>query len=152
MADSNRSDAIHVAELLAQSDLEFVCRAYEIILRHPPDVHGCAHYLRNIRAGMSKERVIVELSSSADKRYRRELAGLRMLVMRYRISRLPVIGVLGGMVLKLDGERACDYRRRATENSRWRARAREHAAGHVVYGGELWDGGTRSSTATNFPS
>ena len=114
---------MHLRQLLARKDLDFICAAYQVLLGRSPDLPGCAHYLQAIRAGVSRSRILVQLARSAERRgHRSHLSGLGMLVLRYHLARVPGIGWLGRVMLGWEGESVRDRRRRATEYREWRIR------------------------------
>lgn len=55
-----------LAELMACEDEAFVTRAYWVLLSREPDPGGLVNYLNRLRAGASKEQILLELSASAE--------------------------------------------------------------------------------------
>jgi len=57
-------------QLLLMDDEEFVRSAYAVILARPVDESGLRNYLGQVRRGISKEQIVVELATSPEGRAR----------------------------------------------------------------------------------
>jgi hypothetical protein len=60
--------AASVEQLLSLHDDEFVLCAYLTILRRPADAGGFANYLAELRQGVAKEKIVLELANSPEGR------------------------------------------------------------------------------------
>jgi hypothetical protein len=77
-------EEITVEELLGLYDETFITKAYEVILYRAPDPGGLANYLAQVRAGVDKAQIIVELAQSQEGKDRPlRLLGLRDLIAEY---------------------------------------------------------------------
>ena len=91
--DQDSKRRLHVRDLLAFEDVEFIWAAYSATLGRPPDEDGLGCYLRMLRDGASKIEILGRLRSSAEGMQRGfRIRGLWLLYMLDRICRLPVVG------------------------------------------------------------
>ena len=81
-------------ELLSYHDREFLVCAYSTVLGREPDPEGLRYYLNRLRSGVSKSQTVVQLALSDEREgvTKARLPGLSNLILRYRFSRIPVIG------------------------------------------------------------
>ena len=71
--------------LLDLRDEEFVTEAYKMVLCRAPDQDGMAYYLAQLRSGVRKDRIIVELAQSAEGRLRSaDLPAIREILREHR--------------------------------------------------------------------
>jgi len=103
--DSNRR--LHVRDLLAFEDVEFIRAAYAATLGRPPDEDGLGCYLRMLRGGASKIEILGRLRNSTEgKQQGSRIRGLWLPYMLDRVSRLPVVGrimLVGAGIWNLPG-------------------------------------------------
>ena len=77
--------ALTLEGLLKLHDEAFVMGAYKAVLGRPPDPEGLENYLRQVRAGTQKSKIVAELAGSPEGRLRSaELPGLGNLIAEYR--------------------------------------------------------------------
>jgi hypothetical protein len=106
-----------VQELLALDDVAFVDGTYRILLGRTPDTAGFSHYLRLIRAGASKMRIVSRLRFSAEGRRRvRSLPGLKRALLNYWLARSPLTGWWYRPIAQMEGETPLECRIRAIES------------------------------------
>ncbi len=105
-----------LADILARQDREFIEFAYAELLGRPPDPTGSDHYLRRLRGGAAKLRILGEIATSPEGRARRaRIPGLRSAVAMHRMASLPLLGPLFGLVLGVEGDSAAERQVRALE-------------------------------------
>ncbi len=116
--------ATTVEMLLALHDQQFVQCAYRTLLGRPADVAGLENYLGEMRNGVSKPQIVVELSSSAEGRQRtHRLPGLDSFIeghARRRSSLMSrLLKRLGGTSAESIEQqfRAADFRLREFSNA-----------------------------------
>lgn len=84
-----------LAELLARHDQAFVIDAYKTLLGRNPDPEGMQYYLGRVRAGISKIKILAQLRISAEgKAYAANFPALDVAIRQYKLSHLPILGVL----------------------------------------------------------
>jgi FkbM family methyltransferase len=95
MSPQNFQPASTLEELLSCWDEKFVHRAYLSILKRLADPGGLSNYVRQIRAGVSKEQIIAELASSDEGlKAAPKLPGLQELLHRQQRRRPTLLGRL----------------------------------------------------------
>jgi hypothetical protein len=108
----------NLQELLALEDAAFVEGAYRTLLRRPPDAVGFSHYLRLIRSGASKMRIVSQLLWSAEgRRAAPSLPGLRGAVWRYWLASSRLTGWWYRVITGSEGDTPLECRVRAVQNS-----------------------------------
>jgi hypothetical protein len=106
-----------IRELLALDDVAFVDSAYRTLLGRAPDTVGFSHYLRLIRMGACKMRVVSRLYFSAEGRRRvRSLPGLKSALISYWLARSPLTGWWYRAIARIEGETPLECRLRAIES------------------------------------
>jgi Domain of unknown function (DUF4214) len=76
-----------LGQVLELYDEEFVIKAYEVILGRAPDPGGLTNYLRQVRTGVHKAQILVELAQSAEGRAKCvDLSPVRKSIPKYRNS------------------------------------------------------------------
>ncbi len=88
--------AVHELERLAELyDEEFVAAAYRAILGRAPDAGGLNNYVAQVRSGVNKLQIVVELAQSAECRSRTPLPpGLNEFVKKHSVRRRTFLGRL----------------------------------------------------------
>jgi len=77
--------ALTLEGLLKLHDEAFVTGAYKVLLGRSPDPEGLENYLRQVRAGTQKSKIVAELAGSPEGRLRSaELPGLGNLIAQYK--------------------------------------------------------------------
>lgn len=110
--------AADIEGLLALDDLEFVTCSYRTLLGREPDSPGIEHYLRRLRAGAAKLRLVSELIASPEGRQAgTTLPGLRAAVSRHRLATIPVIGWCYRRFRQMEGDSPIERRLRAIETA-----------------------------------
>jgi hypothetical protein len=110
--------AADLGGLLALDDLEFVNCAYRTLLGREPDPSGREYYLRILRSGAAKMRLVSKLCSSPEgRRAGANLPGLRAATWRYRLAAIPVIGWCYRRFRQVEGNSPIECRLRAIENA-----------------------------------
>ena len=105
-----------LADILSRQDREFIDFAYAELLGRPADPSGANHYLRRLREGTSKLRILSEIAKSPEGRARRaDIPGLRMSAFKHRLAGLPLVGPVIGSVLDVEGDSVAERRLRALE-------------------------------------
>jgi glycogen(starch) synthase len=103
--------------LLQCQDREFVESAYRLILRRDADSEGLKFYLSRVRNGVSKLRILNEISSSDEgRRIGAELKGLRRALKSQELSSVPVLGRLFKHFLGSEGDSSTEVRLRVMEH------------------------------------
>ena len=84
----------NLASLLQYEDGDFVDQAYRALLRREPDIDGRQFYIDRIRSGISKLKILTEMSSSPEARSRPPtVKGLRKAIRVQRLSTIPILGI-----------------------------------------------------------
>ncbi|SJZ89794.1 Glycosyltransferase, GT2 family [Trichlorobacter thiogenes] len=87
-------------KLLSYDDEDFIRSSYLTLLGREPDPDGQAYYLARLRAGISKIEILACLHLSEEGRiWGAELIGLKDIILRHRLLKIPVLG----SVLRLAG-------------------------------------------------
>lgn len=103
--------------LLQCQDREFVESAYRLILRRDADSEGLKFYLSRVRNGVSKLRILNEISSSDEgRKIGTELKGLRRALRSQALSSVPVLGRLFRHFLGSEGDSSAEVRLRVMEH------------------------------------
>ena len=110
--------ATDIEGLLALDDLEFVICSYWTLLGREPDSPGLEHYLRRLRAGAAKLRLVFELVASPEGRQAgTTLPGLRAAVRSHRLATIPVIGWCYRRFRQMEGDSPIERRLRTIETA-----------------------------------
>ena len=108
--------ALNTAELLQRNGSAFVECAYLTLILRPPDVAGFREALLRLQSGVAKTEILADIVSSKEARAaRKSLPGLSRLIFLYRLSRIPVVGILVRLVANVEGRSAIDRRIRGLE-------------------------------------
>lgn len=103
-------------ELLAYHDQQFICCAYQTLLKRDPDREGFGYYLRQLRSGCSKIQILWQLRVSKEGRaHVPSLQGLDNVLQRYRRGQYPFIGGLFRKLYNDEGNHPTERRIRAIE-------------------------------------
>jgi hypothetical protein len=110
-----------LSELLALHDRRFLECAYQTLFHREPDKDGIATYLRLLRSGASKYRILYTLKNSPEGlRCDVNLPGLDLVLHRYRRTLLPVVGPLLSFAYRIESEGSATARARRIENLLYR--------------------------------
>ena len=110
--------ATDIDELLALHDLAFIDCAYKSLLKRAPDAVGFSHYLKLIRSGAAKMRVVSNLAFSAEGRKAApSLRGLRRSILNYWLARSRLTGWWYRPIAQVEGDTPLECRLRAVENA-----------------------------------
>ena len=83
---------VRVDHFMRYHDEEFVVRVFAYYLGREPDEVGLAHYLRQVRSGVSRQRVLLDISRGAEARARGKRAvGQRAIATAVLIDRIPIL-------------------------------------------------------------
>ena len=83
---------VRVDHFMRYHDEEFVVRVFAYYLGREPDESGLAHYLRQIRSGVSRQRVLLDISRGAEARARGKRAvGESAIATAVLMDRIPVL-------------------------------------------------------------
>ena len=108
--------------MLRRQDGEFVKCAYLTLLKRPPDPSGFDYYLGRLRDGSPKLQILHEIRSSLEARATAvEVPGLRRAIQRHRASRLPLVGLLVRLIVRVEPTSTTDTRIRVIEQQAFRA-------------------------------
>ena len=118
--------AADIKELLALDDLAFIDCAYKSLLKRAPDAVGFSHYLKLIRSGAAKMRVVSNLVLSAEGRKAApSLRGLRRTILQYWLASSRLTGWWYRPIAQVEGDTPLECRLRAVENTLMRM-AQDH--------------------------
>ena len=110
--------ATDIDELLAFDDLAFIDCAYRSLLKRAPDAVGLSHYLKLIRSGAAKMRVVSKLVFSAEGRKAApSLRGLRRSILNYWLASNRLTGWWYRPIAQVEGDTPLECRLRAVENA-----------------------------------
>ena len=110
--------ATNIKELLALDDLAFIDCAYKSLLKRAPDAIGLNNYLKLIRSGVAKMRVLSQLFFSAEGRKAApSLRGLRRTMLQYWLASNPLTGWWYRPIARVEGDTPLERRLRAVENT-----------------------------------
>jgi FkbM family methyltransferase len=102
--------------LLQYQDRQFVEHAYSALLNRQPDPTGFAYYVNRLRTGVPKVQILGEIFSSAEaKTVGNNIPGLRKALRRQALGRLPVVGFLVRLFVKVDSHSTFENRLRVIE-------------------------------------
>lgn len=119
--ESQSSQARTLSELLALHDRRFLECAYQTLFHREPDNDGIARYLRLLRAGVSKYKILDILWNSPERlRCDVNLPGLDLALRRYRRTLMPVIGLIFSFLYRIEPEGPATTRARRIENLLYR--------------------------------
>ena len=126
----NRPAALlSLRELLALNGIEFLVAAYGRLLKRLPDDSGISHYLPRLMDGAPKVQLLGELAASGEARaLGTHVPGLAIAVLRARLSRVPLLGLVIAALTGADGNSAMERRLRGIDQT---LRAGGDAAGAV---------------------
>ena len=83
---------VRVDHFMRYHDEEFVVRVFAYYLGREPDEAGFTHYLRQIRNGLSRQRILLDISRGAEARARGKRAvGESAIAVAVLIDRIPVL-------------------------------------------------------------
>jgi FkbM family methyltransferase len=83
---------VRIDHFMRYHDEEFVVRVFAYYLGREPDEIGLAHYLHQIRSGVSRQRVLFDISRGAEARARGKRAvGENAIATAVLIDRIPVV-------------------------------------------------------------
>ena len=83
---------VRVDHFMRYHDEEFVVRVFAYYLGREPDEFGLAHYLRQIRSGVSRQRVLLDISRGAEARARGKRAvGESAIATAVLMDRIPIL-------------------------------------------------------------
>jgi hypothetical protein len=136
-------------DLLSFNDIDFVCCAYVTILGRQPDGPGQAHFLRELRAGVSKLDVLWRLRRAPEaKQHDPGIAGLDRVLKRAKLQRRPLLGAISRFLrCDADGSSQSDRSMRVLMNATFvNQRYLQTIAERVTAGPELY--GLQSSPST----
>jgi len=116
-----------IHELLALDDVAFINCAYRTLLRRTPDGVGLDHYLKLIRSGAHRMRIVCSLYFSAEGRaVAPRVHGLRRALCQYWFASSWLTGWWYRPIMQVEGDTPFERRLRAIENAVMRmARERE---------------------------
>lgn len=149
--------AADLRSILRLPQVEFVRCAYWTILQREADPDGIKHYVRRMRGGRPKLDILGDLYWSGEARKMRvKIPWLRNAVIRHKLARLPILGLLIWPVLvrgdMLEMERRVNYLEE-TVHSLTRSSRRRGADGHGVAHGSHdlnLDDQARDQSFTNY--
>jgi FkbM family methyltransferase len=102
--------------LLQYQDRKFVEHAYLALLNRQPDPTGFAFYVDRLRAGVPKIQILGEIFASAEaKRIGKHISGLREAMRRQALRRLPVVGPLMKIFVKVGSHSTLEIQLRVIE-------------------------------------
>ena len=103
-------------ELLRYQGGQFIECAYMTLLRRAPDTYGFQQRLKQLLGGVSKIQILCEMSKSKEATMASAtLPGLPEALIRYNLSRVPILGRLVKLFADVDGDSAAERRGRASE-------------------------------------
>lgn len=106
-----------LAELLGLHDERFIRACYRRLLAREADPAGLAHYLRMLRGGASKMRILRGMLRSSEARENgAPLPGLDRAIIRYTRGNWPVVGWFLRRLWKTDGEGVIERQMRQIGN------------------------------------
>jgi hypothetical protein len=106
-----------LAELCSHWDRAFVERAYWSLLGRAPDPDGGAHYLNQLRTGVSKLTILLRLRESAEGRTQNsEIDGLDEALKKHREAIQPFTGAVVRMLTGREGDTRRERALRAVAN------------------------------------
>lgn len=144
-------------ELLAHHDQQFICCAYQTLLKRDPDREGLAHYLGQLRMGCSKIQILWQLRMSKEgKTQVSTLEGLDSVLQRYQRGQYPFIGWLFRKLYNVEGNDLTERRLRAMEqqiflnNAHLATQLATHLATHLAIVALEQSQATKQQEYTNF--
>ena len=98
--DFELKERYHINDFLQFHDSDFIKNAYLGILKRHPDQQGFAFYLNELRQGQLKEAILARLRFSPEGRAKAvSITGIRITIIQYTLSKIPVVGYLIELVL-----------------------------------------------------
>jgi hypothetical protein len=118
--------ATDINELLALDDFAFIDCAYKSLLKRAPDAVGLNNYLKLVRSGAAKMRVVSRLFFSAEARKAApSLRGLKRSMLQYWLASNRLTGWWYRPIAQVEGDTPLECRLRAVENTLMRM-AQDH--------------------------
>lgn len=92
---ASQSKGPHVREFMRYHDEEFVKVVYQYYLEREADPHGLENYVKLIRSGVSRQKILLDVANSEESRkIGRSSNGQRRLAAALLIEGIPIIGQL----------------------------------------------------------
>jgi hypothetical protein len=108
--------ATNLENLLQYQDRQFVAHAYYALLNRQPDPPGLTYYVQRLRSGTPKLQILSEIFASPEaNKTQAHLPGLRQAIRRQRLTRLPLVGALLRVIVRVDGHSMIENRLRIIE-------------------------------------
>jgi len=108
----------NIRELLELHDADFIDCAYKTLLARAPDAIGLRNYLRLLRSGASKMRIVCRICLSAEGRKRfPPLPGLKRAILAYAIARFWLTGWWFRPIAQVEGDTPVECRLRVIEGN-----------------------------------
>ena len=108
--------ATNLETLLQYQDRQFVAHAYYALLNRQPDPPGLTYYVQRLRNGTPKLQILSEIFASPEaNKTQYHLPGLRQAIRRQRLTRLPLVGTLLRLFVRVDGHSTFENRLRVIE-------------------------------------
>ena len=108
---------MNLEELLDLHDQKFINAAYAALLGRAPDPEGNDYYLKRLRKGVEKMRIIVQIRESKEGSGRTtNLIGLDTAVKRYKARTRPLVGSVLRLIENLYKDPVADNTLRSIEN------------------------------------
>jgi hypothetical protein len=107
-----------LGDLLRRHDQDFIRCSYITLLGRHADPVGEAHYLDQLREGVSKFRILRDLRLSKEGLVHNPgIAGLDRAIRRFRTANLPVIGIVVRCLTGREGDGSIERRLRIVNNA-----------------------------------
>jgi len=108
----------NIRELLELYDADFIDCAYKTLLGRSPDATGLRNYLRLLRGGASKMRIVCRICFSTEGRRRfPALLGLKRAILKYALARFWLTGWWFRPIAQVEGDTPMECRIRALEGT-----------------------------------
>jgi hypothetical protein len=112
------AESLGLQEILQLNGIQFLVGAYGRLLKRQPDESGISFYLPRMLEGTPKIQILAEIASSRESR---ELAaiipGLSVAHFVFRLSKLPLVGLIVRLLTSVEGISAVDRRLRGIEQT-----------------------------------
>jgi hypothetical protein len=106
-----------LAELMNLADEDFIYCAFWTMLGRGADPEGYTYYIARLRRGISKASILHQMRKSKEGQlHGADLTGLREMLRRYRLGRMPVLGFLFRWFYKIEGDSPTERLVRSIEN------------------------------------
>jgi hypothetical protein len=109
--------AANIRELLELDGAAFIDCAYKTLLHRAPDPAGFENYLRLLRSGASKMRIVAALHFSTEARGRASPRGLKRAIVRYWLAHSKLTGWWYRPIAQVEGDTPIECRLRAIEST-----------------------------------